>query len=67
MDVDVLLVYALDGEGALVRDEVDVVPPLGELDAEPGGKYAASADAWVAGDSYPRRMVPLTLAGRKVE
>jgi hypothetical protein len=60
VDVDVLLVDALDGERALVGDEVDVVAPLGELDAEPRGEYSAAADAGVTGYAYPRARCPLT-------
>jgi hypothetical protein len=60
VNVDVLLVYPLDGEWALVRDEVDLVAPLGELYAEARGEYATPADARVTGYADPRVWCPLT-------
>jgi len=37
VDVDILLVDALDSERTLICDEVDVVASLGELDAKSSG------------------------------
>jgi len=68
VDVDVLLVYPLDGEWALICYEVNLVAPLGELDAEPRREYAAAADARVTGYAYPRGWCPLTdRVSRRVE
>lgn len=60
MDVDVFLVYALNGERALVGNEVDVVTPLGELNAKPRGEYSTAADTGVTGYAYLRARCPLT-------
>jgi hypothetical protein len=56
--MDVLLVDPLDGEWALVGDEVDLVVPLGELDTETCGEYAAAANARVTGYADPRIWCP---------
>ena len=60
VDVDVLVVLVLDGDRALVGDEVGLVPPLRQLHAEAGGEYAASSHGGVAG--YPNfHAVPFLL------
>lgn len=68
MNVDVLLVDPLNGEWALIGDEMDLVVPLGELDTETRSEYAAAANARVTGYTDPRVWCPLTdRVSRKVK
>jgi hypothetical protein len=52
--MNVLLIYALDGEWALVCDEMDFVASLSKLDAEPRGQYPAASYTGITRYAYPQ-------------
>ena len=51
VDVDILGVNPLDCDGSLVGDEMDLMAPLSELDAEAGSEDAAAPHGGITGDS----------------
>jgi hypothetical protein len=51
VNMHILGVDSLDRDGPLVGDEVDLVAPLRELDAEAGREDAASPHGGITGDS----------------